>query len=378
MHKKGSISKARLQEYLRTQDASLKHQFEKDALADPFVYEALEGLDEMENASVHISDLNNRLKSKKKQNRLILVGGAAAIVLLLSLSSFWVWQMLSINNSPEMAQKNTSGQNDDPQVGLMDTLPPMAVIPNQVKPLHQHNSDGFQPKQMEEIHAPSVSALEENIGSKLEELPELSRTILPLSPTSPITKNDIESINDSIMPDFQMYEYEKNTASPKPAIVPQFGRKEAKRAKEKNKKSNGSDLELTIPSVASKSEVKEQKDAALKDSVLLASLLEDAIQLHNNKSYDASRRKLEEYLESFPSNGKALYYSGLNEKFLGNKQRSLLYLEKVKKGDDFYFKAKWEIYIQYKDQPEISKTILSELAAEPNEYQKEAQKILGF
>ena len=118
------------------------------------------------------------------------------------------------------------------------------------------------------------------------------------------------------------------------------------------------------------------KSASSTESQSLNDQIKDAKELFEKQNYLKSLDLCKRILAENLNQDAALFYAGMNEKMLGNSQKSILYLEKVPKTSEKYFEARWNLYELISSEPEKANAILKELASQPNIYQDKAKGLL--
>lgn len=101
--------------YLRSsRKGKAAHRLERDALSDPFLYEAMEGL-----TQAHIDPLDgiirlerqlDNYKKQSRKNKSWIIGLAAGIVLLIGFSVFFLWETKEQPYMPDLAQNEVAAE----------------------------------------------------------------------------------------------------------------------------------------------------------------------------------------------------------------------------------------------------------------------------
>jgi tetratricopeptide (TPR) repeat protein len=79
--------------------------------------------------------------------------------------------------------------------------------------------------------------------------------------------------------------------------------------------------------------------------------------LYKNGDYRGAINELEGILKKDPTNVKALYYSGMANKYMGKESKALDFYNKVPKNNPLYENAQWEIAQIYKSKKNNAQAI---------------------
>lgn len=147
------------------------HRIEKDSMQDPFLYEAIEGFDSIDDNHIErISTIQNRLRAKsesvKKSYVRVWQTAAAVLVIIFGLGGYFLNDSYKSNL---YAQETTESR-------IIDLYVPTVYYVENIVPIAQQNA-----KVAREVYKPEISKFKvnENINSKIskEELEAFSDKI---------------------------------------------------------------------------------------------------------------------------------------------------------------------------------------------------------
>lgn len=380
MKKRKTISKDDFISYLSSEKGSQRHKVERDALSDPFLEEAIEGFEEWNNSSGSINaiqELDNRIRPA--QNKWRIMGTAAAVLLMLGLTMFWI-KNLSEDTSQlaiKTEEKKLSSPSEttdsiskllNPEV-INPVTPSDAYIQEDDRAKNGPSHGDIPPGRSEELSNKDVE--EDNIS--LPWAGTLSKENVPV--TKPVSTDTMSYTLAEVAEEKEELKLDNSSGS----TFEYKKSKDVSSVKQK-RKAESAKSERAAPSPSSVSDdVKGEVGVVPIDTDAqdkLKTKMTEAKNLYQQKDFKRSLKICTEILSENPVLAEALYYSGLNERQLGNPKKALNHFEKVNKLSIFYYNSRWNMYELLTSDTVKSRAILSELAAEPNEYQDKARVLL--
>lgn len=367
-----------------------KHKLEEQMLEDEFLADAAEGLGMVKDKAAlaaNIAAINAGVSSSIKNTAsapaksfLSVVGNTAAIAATIALlvgAAYFISQY-SLNNNKELAVADHKSKPQQPQLAPL--------------------SDGSQaPIEESSIATDSVATKSESnktfspTGNYYKYIPPVVRYDADeLAPTEDVSYGDqIKSITVVEEPvknvtqdiDVSMYGPASNNnfnSTPKYNLktTPTKERLEKGKSDKKYKavtegfnndnddapgvymdgvliRKESDDKAVTQTASPTRATVTGKKDATP------AEITDKALNYYKNGDYKSALGELETLLKKEPGNMKAIYYSGMANKYLGRENKALEFYNKIPAGSTYYENAQWEKAQILKSQKKIDQAILA-------------------
>jgi len=367
-----------------------KHKLEGQMLEDEFLADAAEGLGMVKNKAAltaNIAAINagissslNKKAATGSRSFLSVVGNTVAIaasVTLLVVAAYFISQYSSdtnmdahksvadnqkINSQPQFAPLNDGSVVSEESSTKADSIKTLSESPAKNTAANKY------------IWTPlAITSDEGNLSEDAVEEPTVGY--------STNASNTVEMPSAPVTPDIDLSKYgpaSNNAYNNDYKSISQIstvtGAKEKAKPEKKNKTRNEEELIDNSPGVYMDG-ILIKKDDDDKDRTentnLTRSTLSDkkaptttestgkAMDLYKNGDYRGALNELDVILKKDPTNVKALYYSGMANKYLGKETKALDFYSKVTKGTPLYENAQWEKAQIYKSQKNNAQAIIA-------------------
>lgn len=369
-----------------------KHKLEEQMLEDEFLADAAEGLGMVKDKAAlaaNIAAINAGVSSSIKSSTaapaksfLSVVGNTAAVAATITLligAAYFISQYSS-NSNKELAVADHKSQPTQPQIApLNDGSQPLAeesMVATDSVATQQTENKAFSPTINYYKYTPPVmydagdeaAPTEDLAGDNSKSLNVVDMPAKALEPDIDISMYGPASNNNMNIPQGSTTKYNLKTTAGNDRL------KKGKNEKKYKARTEDANMDNDAPGVYMDGIlIKKENDdkvttqttsptratVAGKKDATPAEIGDKALNYYKNGDYKSALGELEDLLKKEPSNMKAIYYSGMANKYLGRESKALDFYNKIPAGNAYYENAQWEKAQILKSQKKIDQAILA-------------------
>lgn len=366
-----------------------KHKLEEQMLEDEFLADAAEGLGMVKDKAAlaaNIAAINAGVSSSIKSSTtapaksfLSVVGNTAAIAATITLligAAYFISQYSS-NSNKELAVADHKSQPTQPQLAPLNdgSHPPVEenMVATDSVAAPANNGKVFAPNTNYYKYTPITSNYDESpmedvsVGDQTKDIKVVDMPAKVAEPDLDLSMYGPASNNANISQGSTTKYNLKTTAGNDRLEKNKNEKKYKARTEDANTdndapgvymdgiliKKENDDKVTTQTTSPTRATVSGKKDATP------AEIGDKALNYYKNGDYKSALGELEDLLKKEPGNMKAIYYSGMANKYLGRESKALDFYNKIPPGNAYYENAQWEKAQILKSQKKIDQAILA-------------------
>jgi hypothetical protein len=366
-----------------------KHKLEEQMLEDEFLADAAEGLGMVKDKAAlaaNIAAINAGVSSSIKSSTtapakpfLSVVGNTAAIAATITLligAAYFISQYSS-NSNKELAVADHKAAPQQPQLApLNDGSQPLAeenMVATDSVAAPENEGKAFSPAVNYYKYTPITSNYDEAAPSEDIAVGDQTKDLRVVDMPAKVAEPDFDismygpASNNANISQGSTTKYNLKTTAGNERLEKNKNEKKYKaRTEDANTddapgvymdgiliKKENDDKVTTQTTSPTRATVTGKKDATSSE------ITDKALNYYKNGDYKNALGELEDLLKKEPGNMKAIYYSGMANKYLGRESKALDFYNKVPAGNAYYENAQWEKAQILKSQKKTDQAILA-------------------